>query len=124
MPTNKMNRNQDANIDKVNFGLYVKKHRELKGYTQQELAEKLGLTPKSISFIERGINYPSQENLFRLAVLLDLSLDEFVFGYSRFSKTICIQEINDMLKKLTPNEQELIINTLKAICESMGKGNR
>lgn len=124
MATNRSNRNRDDNSAKIKFGLHVKKHREQKGYTQQELAEKIGLTSKSISFIERGINYPSQENIFKLAVLLDMSLDEFVFSYSRFSETICIQEINDILQGLAPCEQELIINVLKAVCESIRKGNR
>lgn len=122
MSTNKANRDQNLNADKVKFGLHVKKHREQKGYTQQELAEMIGLTPKSISFIERGINYPTQENIFKLASLLDMSLDEFVFSYSRFRETICVPEINDMLQKLTPAEQELVINTIKAICDSIGKG--
>ena len=83
-----------ADSNKVNFGLFIKEHREKKGYTQQALADMIGLTPKSISFIERGINYPSQDNIFRLAEILDLSLDEFVFSYSRFNKNICIDELN------------------------------
>lgn len=123
MATNKSNRTTNDNINRLKFGLHVKKHREQKGYTQQELADMIGLTSKSISFIERGINYPSQENIFKLAVLLDMSLDEFVFSYSRFNETICIQEINDILQGLTSGEQELIINMLKAVCESMRKGN-
>ena len=107
--------------NKIKYGLYVKKYREKKGYTQEKLAELMGLTPKSISFIERGVNYPSQENIFKLAELLDMSLDEFVFSYSRFNETICIEEINDMLNSLTIDEQGMILKILKAICESMPK---
>ena len=59
------------------------------------------------------------ENIFRLAQVLDMSLDEFVFGYSRFNNTICIKEINDMLVDLSPEEQGMIIGILKAACESM-----
>lgn len=61
---NSFNPTEDSN--KVNFGLFIKKHREKKGYTQQALADMIGLTPKSISFIERGINYPSQDNIFSI----------------------------------------------------------
>ena len=50
-----------------------------KGLTQEELAEKVGLTKKSISFIENGKTYPSPENIFRITKTPDLSLDEFVF---------------------------------------------
>ncbi|MBO5967173.1 MAG: helix-turn-helix transcriptional regulator [Clostridia bacterium] len=69
---------------KINFGLYVKEHRERKGYTQQQLSELIGITPKSISYIERGENYPSPDNLFELAKVLDMSLDEFVFSHKKF----------------------------------------
>lgn len=110
-----------ADSNKVNFGLFIKEHREKKGYTQQALADMIGLTPKSISFIERGINYPSQDNIFRLSELLDLSLDEFVFGYSRFNKNICIDELNEMLIQLNPDEQGMLIGMIKAACEAMLK---
>lgn len=110
-----------ADSNKANFGLFIKEHREKKGYTQQALADMIGLTPKSISFIERGINYPSQDNIFRLSELLDLSLDEFVFGYSRFNKNICIDELNEMLIQLNPDEQGMLIGMIKAACEAMLK---
>ena len=116
---NSFNPTEDSN--KVNFGLFIKKHREKKGYTQQALADMIGLTPKSISFIERGINYPSQDNIFRLAELLDLSLDEFVFSYSRFNKNICKDELNEMIKQLDPDEQGMLIGMIKAACETMLK---
>ena len=109
--------------NKIKYGLYVKQHRQKKGYTQETLAELIGLTPKSISYIERGENYPSQENIFKLAELLDMSLDEFVFSYSRFNETICIEEINDMLRDRNIEEQGMILKILKAVCESMPKRN-
>ena len=109
------------NIDqlKQDFGKYIQKHRKSKGYTQQDLADLLGITPKSVSCTERGETFPSHENIFRLADVLDMSLDEFVFGYSRFNNTISIDEINDMLADLTSEEQGMIIGILKATCESI-----
>lgn len=62
--------------DAKQLGLYIQKHRKAKGYTQQDLADLMDLTPKSISFIERGINYPTPNNIFKLAEILDMSLDE------------------------------------------------
>jgi len=60
---------------KTSFGALIRKHRLAKGYTQQQLADKMGIQTKSISFIERGINYPSPENIFKLAQVLDISFD-------------------------------------------------
>ena len=112
---------QKVNLEqlKKDFGKYIQKHRKAKGYTQQDLADLLGITPKSVSCTERGETFPGYENIFRLAEVLEMSLDEFVFGYSRFNNTICIKEINDMLVDLSPEEQGMIIGILKAACESM-----
>ena len=48
-----------------------------------------------------------------------MSIDEFILNYSRFDQTICIREINEMLKDLSEEEQGMIIRMLKAACESI-----
>ena len=107
--------------NKVKFGEYIKKHRKAKGLTQRKLAEIMELTTKSISFFERGENYPTQENIFKLAAVLDMSLDEYIFSYTRFNDTFCISEINESLSELSNEDKELIINIVKTTCETLKK---
>lgn len=40
--------------------------RKLKGLTQQELSDQIGINLQSLSKIERGINYPTFETLEKL----------------------------------------------------------
>ena len=40
------------------FGKFIAEQRKAKGYTQKELAEKLGVTDKAISRWENGHGYP------------------------------------------------------------------
>ena len=113
---------------KNSFGVYIKQHRIkqhriAKNYTQQDLADLLGITQKSVNCFENGKTFPKQEHIFKIALALDMSLDEFVFRYTRFDQTICIREINDMLSTLSNEEQGLLLNMLKAICTSM-KSNK
>lgn len=49
--------------------------RKDKGYTQEELAVRLGVTPMAISKWERGMSYPDIESLFYLSELLECSAD-------------------------------------------------
>lgn len=105
--------------DKINLGLYIKAHRERKEYTQQQLAEAIGVTPKSISYIERGENYPSPDNLFELAKVLDMSLDEFVFSHKKFDRTICFEEINQRLKQLSPENKAILISILDSVSTTL-----
>ena len=74
-----------------------------------------------LRFIERGENYPTQENNFKLAAVLDMSLDEYIFSYTRFNDTFCISEINESLSKLSNEDKELIINIVKTTCETLKK---
>ena len=105
--------------NKKAFGLLIKKKRREKGFTQQKLAADIGIEPKSISFIERGKNYPSSENIFALAKILDLSIDEFVFGYSKFDANFCIDDINGLLSALSEDDKNIVIATTKTLCESL-----
>lgn len=104
---------------KAKFGAFVQKKRKAKGYTQQELAEKLGITLKSVSYFECGLTYPSQENIFKLAEILDMSLDEYIFSCTRFNDMVDMGEINAMLNELSADDQEMVINIVKAACESI-----
>lgn len=90
------------NSDRKNFGLYMKKCREAKKMTQKDLAEAIGVQIKSISSIERGLIYPSTDNLFHIARILDMSIDEFIFGATMYDPDLCIDDINALLKKMHP----------------------
>ena len=104
---------------KAKFGAFIQKNRKAKGYTQQELADKLGITLKSVSYFECGLTYPSQENIFKLAEILDMSLDEYIFSCTRFNDMVDMGEINAMLNELSADDQEMVINIVKAACESI-----
>ena len=107
---------------KQRFGAFIKKHRIAKKMTQEELAAALGLTKKSVCYFEKGRTFPSQENIFKLAQILDMSLDEFVFGESVFNHQISVPQINQMLQTLSNKEQGMALATLSNIVETIIKG--
>lgn len=63
--------------DKKYIGEKIRKARINAGLTQYELAEKIGLTEKHMSNIERGLNFLALNNFFRLIEVLGLSLEYF-----------------------------------------------
>jgi putative transcriptional regulator len=59
----------------------IRKLRFLNGeMTQQQLAEKVGVTRQTIIAMEKGRYSPSLELAFRIALLFDVPLEE-VFSY-------------------------------------------
>lgn len=54
----------------------LKVHRAMRDWTQAELAERVGVTRKSINAIERGHFVPSTVLALRMAALFDTSVEE------------------------------------------------
>ncbi|MDE6661656.1 MAG: helix-turn-helix domain-containing protein, partial [Anaeroplasmataceae bacterium] len=56
----------------------IKRFRLAKGWTQEELAEKLNVTRQTISKWEQGINEPDIDTLKKLSEVFDVSIDELI----------------------------------------------
>ena len=54
--------------------------RKLKGLTQQELSDQIGINLQSLSKIERGINYPTFDTLQKLTEILEVTANELLAG--------------------------------------------
>lgn len=61
--------------DMAVFAERLKEARETKGLKQKELAEKIGVTPQTISAYEKTGKAPTMDNAISIAKILDVSLD-------------------------------------------------
>lgn len=59
------------------IGQNIRFHRERLGWTQERLAEPLGITFQQLQKIERGINRVSASRLFVIADLFELPVETF-----------------------------------------------
>ena len=57
-------------------GKNIKKIREKRGLTQEELALEAGLNRAYVGYIERGRRNPSIETVAKIAKVLEVRLDE------------------------------------------------
>ena len=60
------------------FGHRLMICRSNQGLTQEELAEKSGVSRDNIARYEAGLNKPGLDKAYELAVALDVTLDELV----------------------------------------------
>lgn len=65
-------------VIKKSLGQAIRAHREQKGYTQEYMAEQLGVSRQAVSKWENGATEPSTSNLFALAKLFDIPIEEFM----------------------------------------------
>ena len=59
-------------------GKKIKKYREQKGYTQEELAEKIRVSSTYIGFIEQGLRNPSLKTADKIARALGVKLTDII----------------------------------------------
>ena len=62
----------------MEFGKRFKKLRLQNGYTQQQVADKLGVRQSNVSDWENNISRPEYENLIALARLYDETLESLL----------------------------------------------
>ena len=84
-----------------NFGNHLKKMREAKGFSQEKLAELVGVEYQTISRIETGYYFTNFENLQKISKALDVTIkDLFDFSEEELTKNEIIKQINKKIKIL------------------------
>ena len=75
-------------MDQEKIGKLISMLRKDKGWTQDELGSKLGISGKSVSKWERGINIPNVSILNDLSNVLGITIDDLLKG-SNSCKKFC-----------------------------------
>lgn len=107
-------------FDFMPIGQAIKKAREAKRMTREQLAGIIGYAPRHIQAIENEGQYPSVELLVQLATMFDISLDQFIFPERPGHRSDARRRIDRALDTL--NERDLMVieataNSLKSSCE-------
>ena len=93
-------------MDLIKIGKYIAGKRKSLGMTQKQLAEKIGMSDKSVSKWERGVCLPDVSVYKELCSILGISLNEFLAGEDiaqenmiQKSETNIIEVIRDNIDK-------------------------
>ncbi len=89
-------------MDQEKIGKFIATCRKEKNFTQQELAEKLGVSDRTIGNWENGRNMPDYAILKELCNTLDIDVNEFLSGEKIAQnkiKTHTIENLNLILKE-------------------------
>lgn len=97
------------------LGMRIKEFREKRKFTQDKLAEIVGIDPKHLSRIENGRNYPSFETLEKILDSLEISYED-VFKYSHFlDKKFLIENIEKKLPTLDNEKLKFIYKMINEL---------
>ena len=67
-------------MNQIKIGAFISERRKVKGWTQNQLAEKLGITDKAVSKWETGRSMPDLSLFIPLCNLLEITLNELFAG--------------------------------------------
>lgn len=62
--------------EKDNLGLYIANRRKFMGLTQEEMAEKVGVSKSAIAKWETNRGLPDRDNLKSLSEVINVSVDD------------------------------------------------
>lgn len=82
-------------------GKNIKKFRENKKLTQDELAEKLNVTRQAVSNWETEKTQPDIDTLQKIAQILEVSVEELIYGTERKFTTVVNNNVKNVTKGLS-----------------------
>lgn len=107
-------------MDKKLFGAEIKRSRSEKGYTQETFAEAMELDKNVISNLERGYKLPSRDNLFKIVVALNISLDKYL-AIKEFPEDSKMTKIIEKYHELPLAKQIALENIMWATIENLNE---
>lgn len=81
----------------MQIGEVIRKYRKGKNMTQEEMANRLGVTAPAVNKWEKGTSMPDIMLLAPIARLLDISVEELL----SFQEELTDQEINELVKEVS-----------------------
>lgn len=98
------------------IGKRIRKQREFLGYTREEFAEKLDVTPKFCSDIELGLKGMSVQTLCRISSVLNLTTDYILFGKFNSNE---LNPAHALLLSCPEEKQQYLTEIIKAYLKAI-----
>ncbi len=113
-------------LGKESLGQRIARLRKEKGFTQQDLAERIGIVQALISEYERDKRRPNYEMIIRLSMTLDVTTDELL-GIKKSKKSEDTNPNKKLLRRvkeleeLPPSQKKFILRTLDTLLKAAQK---
>ena len=100
------------------LGQAIKKAREEKGWTREDVAKILNLVPRYIQSLENEGQHPSLQVLYQLVTLFNISIDQYLLPERVVTKSTRRRQIDTILDGF--EEKDLIVaeGTVKGLCKA------
>ena len=112
--------NEDQDALAKTFGQAIRRRRLAANFTQEEVAEKLGLGYEAVSRLERGVASLSVARLFELSNLFGCEAAELLIEGSIRADDQA-RQLQLLLSKLSGDDRELILQVVQQLSERLAR---
>lgn len=108
-------------MDYYKIGQKIRKFRKAQGLSQEELAEKIGISATHMSHIETGNTKLSLPVFVDIARTLDVQTDDLLNDRDVISGTKANRELSEILESCTAEQLSVITEVIKTLLSSINK---
>lgn len=101
-------------MDYYEIGQRIRKYRKASNLSQEQLAEKVGISVTHMSHIETGNTKLSLPVLVNIANALSVQTDAIIYENPQVNKTSIKQELSEIIDSCSVNELNVIIDVMKS----------
>lgn len=115
---------------KTKIGENIKKLREARNLTQEDLADKSELHPTYISLLERGKKACSIKTLSKIASALNVSTGKMLDSIDKVRKikqkkeNPVLRKIQSLLSKRTDNDKKAVLKIIKNFLNTLDEAKK
>lgn len=102
------------------IGKTVARKRKVAGFTQEEVAERLGIGNEAFSRIERGLVSPGIFKLYELADMFQCGVETFLVEGSR-RPTDQVEYMVRMMEKLNAADRQFIVTLVEKLTRRLSR---
>ena len=103
------------------IGQRIRKYRKASKLSQEQLAEKAGISVTHMSHIETGNTKLSLLVLVNIANILSVQTDAIIYETPQINKSSVKQEVSELIDSCSANKLNVIIDVLKSTKISLDK---
>lgn len=108
-------------MDYYEIGQKIRKYRKALGYSQEELANKVGISTTHMSHIETGNTKLSLGVLVDLATALEAQTDDLLFPPNEIRKSKLEEEILQEVSDCSSQQLNILLDILRAAKKALNK---
>ena len=103
------------------IGQRIRKFRKAYNLSQEQLAEKVGISTTHMSHIETGNTKLSLSVFADIASALSVQTDELLYDIPQFNKTVIKQQLTEIVDSCSQQDMCILLDVLKTLKSSLEK---